>query len=606
MKQILLIAGLFIAIFQPLLAQKELVISDKAQEYTLMGENISIYKDTSSLLDPKSVLKQEFTQDPIEFTAPDFKTSSFWHRFIVKNNSSSQRWLLEVLDFSIQRVAFYDVSEDSLFVSGYSEIFSQRVYKHKNFAFDLSVPPGETRTYLVMASSSLSFGPIIKIRSSVRFSSYANKEYILLGFYYGLLILITTYNFFLYVSTRDNSHLYYIFYVLSIGLRSLQGDGLGFQYLWPSFPQLNNWLNFAPQLLLLSFAAYAINFLELRKKHQTFYRIILISLGIYFIFFIADIFITPSYILLIYLSVYIVIYSISIIVYRQGYKPARFFILGYTLLILSQITYFLISRGIRLENEMVILFFVYSLNIGFVMEVFIFSIALADKIKLFKIEKETAQQLIIDQLKINEELKDKVNRELEIKVSERTRELEDAKIKLQEQAHEINKMNQVLDLENYRLKTNVKEINKERGLLKALSFDDFIKTFPDESACYRFIEELKWEDNYVCYKCGNSKYIKGKDPFARKCTKCQYIETIQANTIFHNVKFPIEKAFQLIYLTLTTEEEVSTYELARKLNLQQKTCWSFRQKIIVKIKKKQISKKELMEKGWSILIKGID
>jgi hypothetical protein len=298
-----------------------------------------------------------------------------------------------------------------------------------------------------------------------------------------------------------------------------------------------------------------------------------------------------------------VIYIISILVYRKGYKPARFFTLGYSLLILSLAINFLISLGIRLENEIVWLIIVYNINIGFMSEVFTFSIALADKIKLFKNEKEVAQQLIIDQLKINEELKDKVNRELENKVAERTGELEDAKIKLQEQAEEINKMNQLLDLENYRLKTDVKEINKERGLLKALSFDDFIKTFPDESACYRFIEELKWEDNYVCYRCGNSKYIKGKDLFARKCTKCRYIETIKANTIFHNVKFPIEKAFQLIYLTLTTEEEVSTYELARKLDLQQKTCWSFRQKIMLKIKEKQISKKELLEKGWSILIR---
>jgi vacuolar-type H+-ATPase subunit I/STV1 len=229
---------------------------------------------------------------------------------------------------------------------------------------------------------------------------------------------------------------------------------------------------------------------------------------------------------------------------------------------------------------------------------------------LFKRDKELAQQLIIDQLRINEELKDKVNRELEFKVSERTRELsertgelEDAKIKLQEQAEKISNMNRMLDLENYKLKSNVKEINIERGLLKALSFEEFVKTFPDENACYRFIEELKCYNNFAFYKCVNPKYTKGKDTFARKCTKCNYIETIKENTIFHNLKLPIEKAFQLIYLTILTEKEVSTYELADKLKLQQKTCWAFRQKILDKIKKEHISKKDLMEKGWIILIK---
>jgi hypothetical protein len=270
---------------------------------------------------------------------------------------------------------------------------------------------------------------------------------------------------------------------------------------------------------------------------------------------------------------------------------------------MSQILNFLFLAGVYLENKVLILLFVYSLNIGFVIETFIFSIALADKIKIFKNEKEAVQQIIIDQLKINEELKDKVNRELELKVSERTKELEGAKATLQEQAEQINKMNMLLDLENYRLKSNVKEINLERGLLKALSIEEFTKTFPDENACYRFIDELKWGNGFACYKCGGPKYLKGNDPFARRCTKCQYIETIKANTIFHNVKFPIEKAFQMIYLTLTSEKEISTYQLSEKLKLQQKTCWSFRQKITDKIARKQISKKDLMEQGWVILIK---
>ncbi len=452
-------------------------------------------------------------------------------------------------------------------------------------------------------SSSTGFGPVMKIRSYEVFNSYSNKEYLLLGIYYGLLILIATYNLFLYISIRDNSHLFYIFYVTAIGIRSLEGDGLGFQFIWPSFPQLNQWLHFAPQLLLISFAAYAINFLELRKKNTIYYKVIFYSLAIYFMLYLVNLFFPVSYLQVSFLLPFMVTYGVSVIIYMKGYKPARFFVLGYSLLIVSQILYLLTSLGLYLQNEILILIVVYGLNIGFVIETFIFSIALADKIKIFKNEKETAQQTIIDQLKINEDLKDKVNRELESKVSERTSELEKAKATLQKQAEEINKMNMLLDLENFKLKSDVKEINIERGLLKALSLEEFIKTFPDETACFRFIEELKWNDGFTCYKCGGQKFTKGNDLFARRCTKCQYIETIKANTIFHNVKFPIEKAFQMVYLVLTSEKEISTYELARILKLQQKTCWSFRQKISEKIDKKHISKKDLMERGWAILIK---
>jgi DNA-directed RNA polymerase subunit RPC12/RpoP len=160
----------------------------------------------------------------------------------------------------------------------------------------------------------------------------------------------------------------------------------------------------------------------------------------------------------------------------------------------------------------------------------------------------------------------------------------------------------MLDLENYKLKSNVQEITFNRGLLKGLSLEEFSMAFPNESACYRYIEELKWGEGYTCKKCGNKKFMKVKTPFSRKCTKCTYKESIKANTIFHDIKFPIEKAFQIIFLTLANDGEVSTYELATKLELRQKTCWSFRKRIFDKMKKEKMSSKDIYEKGWSIII----
>lgn len=600
--------ALLVLLINPALiySQDRITLSDKHLEYVFARNNIKIYKDSSGRLTYKEVLNQKFNLDRVDFSTNDWKTSNHWIRFSIKNNSNNNQWLLEVLDFGIQKITFYDIKTDSFEEAGYMEPFYKRSYHHKNFVYDIDVPIGEERTFLIKTSSATAFGPVMKIHSHKTFFSYSNNEYLLLGFYYGLLILIASYNFFLFISLKDKSHLFYVFYVFCIGLKSLQGDGLGFQYLWYSFPQVNLLLYIAPQLLLISFSAYAIYFLELRKNHKKYYRIILFSLLFYFSLFLIDIFFPIQYLLIVYLITFIIIYSVSVLVYRQGYKPARFFVLGYSLLIVGQIAYnfFLTSSmyGIYLQNEIIILLLVYSINIGFVIEVYIFSMAMADKIKLFKKETEKAQQQIIDQLKINEELKDKVNKELEQKVVERTSELEKTKTKLQEQAEIINRMNLMLDKENFSLKSDMKEINKERGLLKALTFEEFFQTFPDENSCYRFIEELKWGNGYTCKKCNNDKFTKSTSLFSRKCTRCDYIETIKANTIFHNVKFPIEKAFGLIYLTLSSEGEVSTYELADKLKLQQKTCWSFRQKILERIKKEHISKKDLLERGWSILI----
>lgn len=606
MRKELLYVVLCIMQVAPMAAQDTLVISDQTDEYVLSQRYVHIYKDSSRMLSARDVFGKKFELLYVDTKSGNFSTSNYWIKFTVKNQSSSPKWLLELLDFTIDEVAFYDARNDLYIETGYAKPFTSRSYKHKNYCFDLSLSPGKTATYLLKVSSSLGFGPTLKVRSANHFLSYSNNEYLLLGFYYGLLILFASYNFFLFITLRDKAYLFYVLYVISIGFRSLQWDGLAFQYLWPSYPIFNKWLDFAPELLLLAFAAYAIHFLELRKNHNVYYNVILASLCIYFVLFTLNLFYVVEYLRLVYFILFFIIYGTSVQVYRGGYLPARFFVLGYSLLIISQFLYFLISRGLKLENPVLILLFIYSLQIGFVIEAFVFSMAMADKVKIFKIDKETAQQLTIEQLKINEELKDKVNKELEAKVAERTMELEIAKVKLLEQAEKINHMNSQLDLENHRLKSNVKEINIERGLLKSLSIDEFTKAFPDESACYRFIQDIKWKDGFICHKCGSCNFVMVGDPFSRRCIKCRYIETIKANTIFHNLKFPIEKAFQMIYLILSSEKEVSTYELARKMDLQQRTCWAFRQKVMDTISTKNITKKDIMEQGWGILINDKD
>src|SRR5690606_12938883 len=162
------------------------------------------------------------------------------------------------------------------------------------------------------------------------------------------------------------------------------------------------------------------------------------------------------------------------------------------------------------------------------------------------------------ELELNMQLKDKVNRELEEKVKERTIELneknqllEDSNEKLVQQAKEINQINSMLDLDNWKLKNNVKEGLVDRFINKKLDFEEFKKIFPDKLACYRYLERIKWEKGFKCRKCENDKFFDGLKKFSRRCTRCGYNESITAYTIFHGIKFPIEKAFYITYLVIS-------------------------------------------------------
>ena len=115
---------------------------------------------------------------------------------------------------------------------------------------------------------------------------------------------------------------------------------------------------------------------------------------------------------------------------------------------------------------------------------------------------------------------------------------------------------------------------------KSLSLFEFQSRFPDSDRCREYLAELKWKDGYACSKCGHGKYCPGNSPFDRQCTKCHYIESPLAGTLFHRCKLPLLKAFYIVYYVSTCKNGVSSTELSRKLELRQKTCWLFKQKVM--------------------------
>lgn len=114
---------------------------------------------------------------------------------------------------------------------------------------------------------------------------------------------------------------------------------------------------------------------------------------------------------------------------------------------------------------------------------------------------------------------------------------------------------------------------------KELSKEKLDELFNSDEKCLEFLAELKWNDGFVCRKCGNDNHCQGKTPYSRRCTKCKTEESATTGTIFHNCKFPVSKAFYIAYNVCKGKEDLSTYEFARRLSLRQMTCWNFKTKI---------------------------
>ena len=575
---------------------KERIFFLKELEYLIDSTNSLTFDEISSPAFPSNFRAHASYQNK------DFKTGMpYWIRFPVKHNAGSEKdWLIEFYDQTIDQLEVYIPGEGGAYskvVMGDQFRFSHRTFDHKNFEVRVPQVKSDTVNIFYFKVSSRDFADIrVAFKPIDRFIYYAINEYFLYGTFYGMILIIALYNFLVYLAIKEIKNIYYIFYILSVGLYTLSLDGIGFQYLWPERPEWNNYASgITLYFVIISAIIFTRRFLSTASNSprldKALIGMIIARTGV----FVVELFFFPQFfayrvIEIIPLSL---TFYVGIKVWYRGYRPARFFVIAYGVLFagffIRALVYFNFIPMTTISH--------YSLHISFVLEMLLLTFALGDRIRILKDMRDRALKRTIHQHEVNMQLKDKVNRELEKKVQERTFELndknhqlEESNHKLERQAFEINQINSILDLDNWKLKNSIKEVLNDRLMEKHVDYAQFKTLYPDALACYRFLENLKWDQGYTCRKCANEKYFGGAQKFARRCTRCGYNESITSYTIFHGIKFPIEKAFYIAYLAVVGNKDFTLEALADQLQLRVNTLWAFKNKVIERIG-------ELEEKG---------
>lgn len=583
-------------------------IDDSVDERVFLLKDLEFFIDTTNLLSFSQIssplFEQEFQQRE-SYQNKDYQSgASYWIRFSVKHNPSEKVWLVEFYDQTIDLIEAYVPKIDGTYsqsIMGDGLPFYQRKFAHKNFEVQLDPHPTSVQHYYFRVQSHEFADIRIAFRSVDRLLFYALNEYFLFGTFYGMILIIALYNFLVFLAIREIKNIYYIFYIISVALYAMSLDGVGFQYLWPNYPQ---WNDYMAGIFLYSLILWALiftrRFLSTKAKAPILDKalkgmIVVRTLMFVFEFFFYPEFFSFRFIEIIPLSL---IFYTGVQVWLRGYRPARYFVIAYGLLLIG---FFLRSLVFFNLIELTTLSH-YSLHFSFVIEMLFLTFALGDRITILKDNRDRALRRIIHQHELNMQLKDKVNKELEQKVQERTIELNQKNSELAEsntrliwQTNEINQINSVLDLDNWKLKNKIKEVLEERLMEKAMDYEEFKTLYPDTLSCYRFLEELKWEHGFQCRKCKNEKFFKGAQKFSKRCSRCGYNESITAYTIFHNLKFPIEKAFFITYLSVIEKKTYTLESLSLILDLRINTIWAFKRKV-----QGQIAELELKGKRPSI------
>ncbi|AZQ64060.1 hypothetical protein EI427_18045 [Flammeovirga pectinis] len=583
-------------------------------------QSIGIFEDNSNSFSLNEILTlhepfKVYGEDDHFYIIQD-TAQTYWVKMIFSGERLYQgHLLLEVLDSHIDYFEAYqqigDAKINAVARGGYDIEFNKRLYSHKNIVVPLP-PITKNSSLTIYLKYKTRFKNIFlyKVKDDKSFIRYANGEYILLGGFYGMLFLLAIYNLMLFVTLKERYPIYLSFFVISSMLVGLSEDNLGFQYIWGDTPYLNYVIKqITPALFMISVVLFSTSFLKIRRDHKNIYIAIWISvfinIGYLLIFGDFNHFLwqAPTYLLPFLLVFGYMLYLIMKKKFKQNY-----FISGYSTIILGVI--FLVLRGYGLYLDSII--YVYAFNIGLIINVFLMTLGLVQSFKLYKDEKDAAQQKIISNLKEREKI-------IETKVVDRTQEVENQKqiiFKKNEELEVVNKMltdhrrtiekmNTKLTIENEQLHDDVSELSNARVLLKEVSFEEFEELFPDDISCYKYLAKIKWNDVFACKKCGSTDYSNGQGHEARRCKKCSYNESATNGTLFHRLHFPIRNAFLLLFIVYANKGNIPSSKLAEMLKMRPNTCWKFYNKIkeAMKVKCDELgSEEELLKKGWEELI----
>jgi len=606
-------------------AQVPVEIQDNIKQQIFSFEQIELLQDPKDEYTFEQISSKAFSQ---KFQASKISTpqtlalhTTYWFKINIKHNTKAKKYfLLEFFDQTIDYVTAYIPQKDGSYKIkefGDRYKFRERELSHKNFELSIDNDSDELQSYYFRVKSSQIADIIIVLRSVDWFISYALNEYFFFGIFYGMILVFSFYNLIMFISMRQRQYLYYVLYNLSVGLFEMSNDGIAYQYLWPNSPE---WNQIAFAVALCSTSIFALLFtrslLFVAAKAPRLNQLILWIIGLriaiffYSLLFNQNLF-NYKFIEFVPLSV---AFFTGIYIYKQGYQPARFFVLGYSFLFVGFTLKLLIMLGFAWLNFGVVSY--YSLSFCFVMEMVFLSFAIGDKVSILKRKKDTVQRQMIRQMAVNAKLKDSLNQELEKQVEARTKEvfhksviieakngeLLEANDLLKRQAEEISRMNILLEQDNQELQINVEKVTRDRVMSADVDFEEFSKIYPDKESCNLYLSDLKWNEGYSCRKCKNTHFYPGHIAYSRRCSKCGYEESVTTYTIFHNTRIPINKAFYMVFLIYSTKGKISSHKLGELLNLRQSTCWTYGSRIKLVMEERKTKLKKSNKQGWSALV----
>ncbi|MBX7058349.1 MAG: adenylate/guanylate cyclase [Leptospirales bacterium] len=379
-------------------------IAEDAVQGRPLGKELEVLEDPSGALgiDEIAGRQQGWRSSAEDYPGFQFSSSAFWVRLRLENSASAPRDVLLEQGYPLIDSLSLFLHKDGSWRNqefGDHLPFAQRPIEHRNFVMPIRLAPGMNEIYLRYQTSS-KVSVHLRLWSPQAFLEGAIHEQMALGLYYGIILVMLVYNFFLFVSLRDLSYLYYVAFIAGFGLYQSTLNGLTFQYLWPNAVWWGN--ASLPFFMFLGVAAaklFTRSLLNTRRYARWLDHLlrglIVVSAAL-----------APISLLLTYrlgIAVAIGMVGISVLLMMcagiltawRRFPPAYYYLAAWTTLLLGVLAYIGQTAGVLPDNAITS----WSQQVGSAVEVVLLSLALGARISVLRESNERAQAALIERQK---------------------------------------------------------------------------------------------------------------------------------------------------------------------------------------------------------------
>ncbi|HEY9164624.1 MAG TPA: 7TM diverse intracellular signaling domain-containing protein [Candidatus Kryptonia bacterium] len=219
-------------------AQQITVLRDARKPY-LIGPRLELLEDRNGRLTINDVASEAVSKQFLQANSPvpNFSAtkSAIWVRFtVVDSTKEYDLWLLEVGYAMLDQVILYSGS----LATGFTETIlnsstpvQERTIRHRLHYFQLPLQKNVPQQFYLRITARTSIPLSLTIRHVRAFMEYDHNTQIVLGIFYGAMLVMILYNLSLFFSIRDKTYLYYVLYVSGYTIYQLAQDGLVKEYL---------------------------------------------------------------------------------------------------------------------------------------------------------------------------------------------------------------------------------------------------------------------------------------------------------------------------------------------------------------------------------------